>query len=310
MRAAGIALGALADALFADPRRFHPVAGYGQAAMRLERVLYADSRAAGAVYTAVAVGVPTAAVWILQRRASGGWTVVLTAATAWAALGGRSLLRAADGVDRPLEVGSLSRARFALRSLCARDAAELDGDELAKATVESLAENTSDAVVAPLWWVFAAGPAGIAAYRAVNTLDAMVGYKTSRYRNFGWASARLDDLANVVPARISAALAAVLAPVAGGSTAEGLRVWRRDGSRHPSPNAGQVESAFAGALGLRLGGSVNSYGDAEDSRPAMGDGKAPAREDIKRARKLSWAVGAAAAGLAVAGALMTRRRKR
>jgi adenosylcobinamide-phosphate synthase len=171
-----------------------------------------------------------------------------------------------------------------------------------------VAENTADAVVGALFWGAVAGPAGVAGYRAANTLDAMVGHRSERYAAFGWAAARLDDVLSWPGARLGAGLAALLAPVVGGSPAATLAVIRRDGAAHPSPNAGRIEAAFAGALGLRLGGPLAYAGRAE-VRPTLGDGRAPDRADIERAARLSTAVGAAAALLATAvRAAIARRR--
>jgi adenosylcobinamide-phosphate synthase len=201
-----------------------------------------------------------------------------------------------------LEDGDLPGARDRLSHLCARDATGLMANDLARASVESLAENTSDAVVAPLLWGAVAGVPGLLGYRALNTLDAMVGYRSGRYLRFGWASARLDDLANLVPARVAAALTVAAAPVVGGSCVEAWRVWRRDGSRHPSPNAGPVEAASAGALGVTIGGS-NVYGGLPEDRGTLGDGPAVVVADLGRAVRLSQAVGfgsiLVAAGVAV-----------
>src|SRR5258705_9627102 len=153
----------------------------------------------------------------------------------------------ADRLDR----GDLAAARAQLPNLCGRDPSTLDETELARATVESVAENTSDAVVAPLAWGALFGLPGLVGYRAVNTLDAMVGHRSPRYRDFGTVSARLDDLANLGPSRATAALTVALAPLAAGRRREALRIWLRDGRRHPSPNAGQCEAAVAGALDIR-----------------------------------------------------------
>jgi adenosylcobinamide-phosphate synthase len=223
----------------------------------------------------------------------------------------------------------LASARRLLPSLCGRDPAGLDATEMARAVIESVAENTCDAVVAPLLWGAVAGLPGLAAYRAVNTLDAMVGYRSPRYLRFGWASARLDDVANWVPARVTAVLTIACAlvntqmvPLPGTSAqdppAEGHRVpgpaaaaaraVLRDGARHPSPNAGRCEAAFAGALGLRLGGT-NVYGGVTEVRPGLGDGRAPEPDDIRRAIRLSQAVTAAATGLAVLIALCFRAKR-
>src|SRR3954452_4670412 len=156
-------------------------------------------------------------------------------------------------MQHSLAGGDLEAARAALPVLAGRDPRGLGQEELARATVESVAENTSDAAVAPLFWGAVAGVPGLLTYRAVNTLDAMVGHRSERYERFGWAAARLDDLANWVPARITAGLTALLAPVVEGSPRRALEVCWRDGGKHPSPNAGPVEAAFAGALGRTLG---------------------------------------------------------
>ncbi|MCW3013135.1 MAG: cobalamin biosynthesis protein, partial [Solirubrobacterales bacterium] len=165
---------------------------------------------------------------------------------------------------------------------------------LSRAALESVAENTSDAVVGALLWGAVAGPGGVMAYRAANTLDAMVGHRNARYADFGWAAARLDDALNWPAARLAAILTAVCAPVVGGAPATTFQTSVRDGSKHPSPNAGRVEAAFAGALGVRLGGQLTYAGVAE-LRPTLGDGDAPTAADVHRAARLSLAVGAAAA---------------
>ncbi|MCW2702764.1 MAG: cobalamin biosynthesis protein CobD [Blastococcus sp.] len=299
--AAGLALGALADLVLADPRRRHPVAGFGAAAAALERRLWRDSRPAGAGHT---LALTTAAVGLgaaLDRagRRHPAARVLLTAAATWTVLGGTSLGRAAETMHRALAAGDLPAARAALPALAGRDPSGLDEGELARATVESVAENTSDAAVAPLFWGAVAGVPGLLGYRAINTLDAMVGHRSPRYERFGWAAARADDVANWLPARLTAALTVVCAPLAGGSPAEALRTWRRDGAAHPSPNAGRCEAAMAGALGLRVGGR-NVYGSRVEDRPRLGSGRAPAASDIHRAVRLSRTVWIAAAVLAAA----------
>jgi len=166
--------------------------------------------------------------------------------------------------------------------------------------VESVAENTADAVVGTLFWGAAAGPGGAAAYRAANTLDAMIGHRSERYERFGWAAARIDDALGLPPARLAAALAAVLAPLVDGSPRRALATLLRDGAAHPSPNAGPLEAAFAGALGVRLGGPL-AYGGRIERRPFLGDGRTPAPIDIRRAVRLLNAIGLTAAlGLAAA----------
>ncbi len=275
------------------------MAAFGSAAARLENQAWADSRMRGVLFTA-ACTVPVAGAGLaLQQltRRSPATRAALAAAATWTVLGGASLASEASGVARAIEAGDLDSARRRLPALCGRDAADLDAAELARATVESLAENTSDAVVAPLLWGAACGLPGLLGYRAVNTLDAMVGHHSARYERFGWAAARLDDAANLLPARVTGLLAVILAPAVGGSTRHALRTMRRDGAAHPSPNGGRCEAAFAGALGVRLGG-MNTYQGRADRRGALGDGPPPGATDIVRAVRLSRLVGAAAAVLA------------
>jgi adenosylcobinamide-phosphate synthase len=212
------------------------------------------------------------------------------------ALGGRSLRREALNVSDLVARGELDEARVALRALCGRDAAKLDGDALCRATLESVAENTGDAVVGALLWGALAGPAGVVTYRAANTLDAMFGHRSERYLQFGWAAAKLDDVMSWPAARMTAVLACMTAPLIGGSPREAAATARRDGGAHPSPNSGRAEAAFAGALGVTLGGPL-AYNGSIESRPQLGDGKAPTVEDVHRAARLSLAVGIAAAAL-------------
>jgi adenosylcobinamide-phosphate synthase len=305
--AAGLALGVVADLLLADPRRGHPVAGFGSAAAALERRLWRDARAAGAAYAAVCVGTATALGTAGARLTAGRplARAALTGAVTWAVLGGTSLGRAAGTMEQHLAAGDLAAARAHLSSLAGRDPSTLGEAELVRATVESVAENTSDAAVAPLFWGAVAGLPGLLAYRAANTLDAMVGYRSPRYARFGWAAARLDDVLNWVPARMTAALTVLTAPLAGGSPAGAWRAWQRDGAAHPSPNAGRCEAALAGALGLRLGGR-NVYGTRVEERPTLGAGQPPVRGDISRAVRLSRAVWTTAAALAALSRLARR----
>ena len=263
--------------------------------------MWADSKARGVAYVALCAGAVTGLGVIAQTatRRRPFARFALTAVCTWAVLGGRGL--AAEGAEmaRLLDAGEVPEARERLSHLCARDATTLDTAELTRAATESVAENTSDAVVAPLLWGAVAGIPGLLGYRALNTLDAMVGYRSPRYRKFGWASARADDGVNLVPSRIGAVLTAACAPLAGGYARSAWGVWRRDGSLHPSPNAGQVEAAFAGALEIRLGG-VNSYGGEVERRARLGEGRDPEPVDLRRAVRLSRLVGAAALAVAVA----------
>jgi len=310
-RALGLLAGYVADRIWGDPSHGHPVAGFGALASRVERHLYADDRRAGAAFTATLVGGAALGGIAVERAAERRPVLrfLATAATTWAVLGGRSLEAEAIAVRDQLAAGDLAAARRRLTHLVGRDTDELDESGIARAVIESVAENTSDAVVAPLLAGAAAGIPGLVAYRAANTLDAMVGHRTERYARFGWASAHLDDVLNWAPARVGAAFVVGLAPTVGGDPASARRIWRRDASAHPSPNAGQIEAAFAGALDVQLGG-VNQYGGQIEDRHTLGDGRPARLGDIEAATHLSLLVGAASAVAAVAAAgLLTRRRR-
>jgi adenosylcobinamide-phosphate synthase len=301
-RVVGVLVGCLADLVFADPRAGHPVALFGAAATAVQRLTYRDTRHAGAVHVAILVGAVSLFGTVLQRHARGYGplgSAVATAAATWVALGGTSLARLGSTMGELLTSGDLDGARRLLPSLCGRDPALLDAAGLTRATVESIAENTSDAQVAPLLWAVAGGVPGVLGYRAINTLDAMIGHRSPRYVRFGWAAAKLDDAANYAAARVTAALAAVCAPIVGGSPSGAVIAWRRDAGRHPSPNAGVVEAAFAGALGVQLGGPTQYHYELQ-IRPALGAGPPPTVTDLRRAVRLSRAVQAAAA-LALVG---------
>ena len=310
-RPGGLLLGAAADAVLGDPARGHPVAGFGAVATALERRWHRDARLAGVAYAAVLVGSTVGLGAAVERAAAARPLVhtLLTAAATWAVLGGTSLTRHGSALAGELDAGDLPAARDRLPSLCGRDPAALDTAGLARAGTESMAENTSDAVVAPVLWGALAGVPGLLGYRAVNTLDAMVGHRSPRHLRFGWAAARLDDLANLVPARVAAALFAGLAPVVGGSPGQAVAAWRRDAMAHPSPNAGPVEAAVAGALGVTLGGrTVYPYG--VDERPRLGTGAVPTAGDLRRAVRLSRAVQVAAVVAGATAALMGPRARR
>ncbi|WP_318207113.1 cobalamin biosynthesis protein [Streptomyces sp. SJL17-1] len=281
----GAAAGLAVDLLVGDPRRGHPVAAFGRAAAAVENRLHHDHRGWGALHTAVCAG-STVALGALAARAvrnRPAAAVALTAASVWAVVGGTTLGREARAIGGALAAGDLDVARERLPHLCGRDPQSLDGPAMARAVVESVAENTSDAVVGALFWGAVAGVPGLVGFRAVNTLDAMVGHKSPRHRRFGWASARLDDVAGWPGARLTA----VLATVAGGNPRGALNAWRADAAKHPSPNAGPVEASFAGALGVRLGGTL-SYAGRVEHRPVLnGTGRAVEVADIDRAVRLS-----------------------
>ena len=273
-RAAGAAVGLLLDRMFGEPpTRVHPIVAFGSAMVRVEERLYRDDRATGLAYASVAAGV----------GAGVGSALRSTAAATFVAVAGRQLAEEATGVGTALLRGDLDTARARLPALVGRDVAAMDEKEAARAVVESVAENTVDAIVAPALWAAFAGAPGALAYRAVNTVDAMVGHRSARYERFGWASARADDFAAWLPARATALLVGAVRPR---RAAEVWRVARRDAGAHPSPNAGVAEAAFAAALGLRLGGE-NRYGDRVELRPTLGDGRPAEPTDIAHAVRLS-----------------------
>ncbi|MCV7254611.1 cobalamin biosynthesis protein [Mycobacterium hackensackense] len=305
-RAAGLAAGYLADLCWADPQRGHPVAAFGAAAAALEKHTYADRRSAGVVHTAVLLGA-LGAVGVAAERAAArrgpAWTFAITAVSTWAVLGGTSLARTGAQMADRLGDDDLARARALLPSLCGRDPAALDADGLARAALESVAENTSDAQVAPILWGAVAGVPGLLVYRGANTLDAMIGHHSPRYERFGWAAARFDDAMNYLGARATGLCVVAVS----GAPAAAWRAWRRDAGKHPSPNAGVAEASFAGALRVQLGGPTQ-YAHRLEMRPTLGDGPAPQARDLRRAVRLSRAVQALATVAAVSVASRIGRR--
>lgn len=306
----GATAGLVVDRLVGDPRRGHPVAAFGRATGAVERLLWRDHRGRGALHTAVCAGGAVAVGALASRavRRSPAASVALTAAATWAVIGGTTLGREARLVGDALARGDVEAARTRLPHLCGRDPQSLDEQQIARAVVESVAENTSDAVVGALVWGAVAGVPGLVGFRAVNTLDAMVGHKSPRHRRYGWASARLDDVAGWPGARLTAALAAVAGPDPRGA----VRAWRADAAKHPSPNAGPVEASFAGALGVRLGGTL-SYGGRVEHRPVLNWAGRPVEfGDIGRAVRLSRRIGvltlATCAGARLAWGAMRGRR--
>jgi adenosylcobinamide-phosphate synthase len=288
-----VVVGLALDAAFGEPpTRWHPVAWFGRAARRLERRTYRPTVAAGAVHWSVAV-VGAGVVGVALQRLVGRRTS--TALAAGVAVAGRMLTAEAAAVADRLEADDLDGARVQVARIVGRDVATADESDIARAAVETVAENSVDAVVASLWWGWLAGAPGVLVHRAVNTLDAMIGHRDDRYRAFGRVAARADDVANWMPARVTAAAIMVVRPAEAGTIAATIR---RDASRHPSPNGGVAEAAVAGALGVRLGG-VNRYGGVWDDRGVLGDGPAPTAGDIRRAIRLVQQAGAVVAGAIV-----------
>jgi adenosylcobinamide-phosphate synthase len=296
------AVGIVADEILGEPPSpLHPVRLFGLGMDSVERVAYRDRRWAGVAHAASGAGAGVVA----------GTVVGSTAAATYLAVAGRALRDVATSIGDALGTSNLERARALLPSLVGRDVTSLDASAMVRAVVESVAENTVDAVVAPAFWAAVAGAPGVLGYRAVNTMDAMVGYRSDRYLRYGWASARLDDAATFVPARLTAILVAVVRPRRAGAV---WRCVRTQAPLHPSPNAGVAEAAFAAALDVRLGG-VNRYGGRIERRVALGTGRAVEPGDIGRAVELSEDVSAALAvtlgvvglGAAMVGALGRRR---
>lgn len=303
--------GALAlDLVLGDPVWLpHPVRGLGRLITWLEGRLYPQERhpgrerGRGVVLTVTVVGgtlVTTTALLWLARHLLPGLEVWLTAYFVYTSVAIRDLGRAAAVVHWPLRQGNLQEARQQLQLIVSRDTGHLPEEEIARATVETVAENTVDAVIAPLFYAFLGGAPLAMAYRAANTLDAMVGYKNERYRDFGRAAARLDDAANFFPARIGGVVMLGTAAILGYDWRRAWHTWRGEAFRHPSPNAGIPEAVMAGALGVRLGGT-NFYCGRPEERPVIGAKLAPAQgEHIGLAVRVMYAAGLLFCGLAAA----------
>lgn len=285
-RALAVAAGLAAARLTPEPDDlFHPVAAFGRLMAGVEQRLWRDDRRAGVAYAAIGTAVGSTTGLVLRRVAP---ATALTVA-------GRQLRLVAHDIATSCEAGDVDGARARLPALVGRDPSDLDVSGISAAVVESLAENSVDAVVAPAVWALLGGAPGALAYRAVNTMDAMVGHHTPRYERFGWAAARLDDAANYVPARLFVALVAVTERTRAAAIA---RAVLRDGPGHPSPNAGVAEAAVAAAIGRRLGGPL-SYAGRIEHRPHLGSGPRPGPADIRRAIRITDR-----AELALIGALL------
>ena len=269
------------DLVLGDPRALpHPVVAIGRMISFLENPLchlFKNARLAGVVLLVTTVGVTYAAAALLLKAAyaiapDAGFVAGLY--IGWVSLAARSLHAESGKVAKALERGDIEGARLALSYIVGRETAQLDEPEIVRGAVETVAENTGDGVIAPLFYLMLGGPPLAIAYKAVNTLDSMVGYKNERYLQFGWASARFDDLANYLPARLTGLLMVVAAPICAMSGSGAWRIMRRDCRNHTSPNSGFPEAAAAGALGVRLGG-VNRYFGNLVEKPTIGDPSVP-----------------------------------
>ncbi|WP_423228000.1 adenosylcobinamide-phosphate synthase CbiB [Phytopseudomonas dryadis] len=277
---AGVAL----DAALGEPRRWHPLVGFGRLAARLEQRFNPSGggwRSHGVSAWCLAVLPLTLLTGLLAQLPWIGWLVQIIAL--YAALGLRSLDQHARPVAQALRLGDLPEARARVGHMVSRNTAGLDATGVARAGTESVLENGSDAVFAALFWFLLVGAPGVVLYRLSNTLDAMWGYRNERFERFGWAAAKIDDVLNYVPARLVALTYALL-----GRTWLALRCWRRQAPQWDSPNAGPVMAAGAGSLGISLGGAAVYHGELHQ-RPLLGEGPAPKARDIERAMNRVWA---------------------
>lgn len=282
----------------------HPVTWLGAAISWLETRLNTGARgrqlAGGALTVLLLVALAALPALALQMALPQGWPgLALGAPLAWPLIALRAMHAHVAAVARPLQAGDLAGARQAVSMIVGRDPAQLDAPAVARAATESLAENTSDGIIAPLFWGVLLGLPGIAAYKAINTMDSMIGHRNARYEAFGKTAARLDDVVNWLPARLTGLLFAL----ASGRTGQALRVMWRDAPKHRSPNAGWPEGAMAGALGVRLSGP-RTYGETVAREPWLNPGAPdPEPRDLSRAlalyRRAMVLCGLALAGLAL-----------
>ena len=265
------------DAMLGEARRWHPLVGFGRLVSAVERRLYQQSRIAG-VLALVIVVLPFVlfATWLQSTSLA----PLFTAALLYVAIGWKSLSEHALPIAEALQADDIGSARTQLSRIVSRDTADIDEQGISRATVESVLENGCDAVFGAVFWALLLGAPGVVLYRLVNTLDAMWGYKNERYLQFGWAAARLDDLLNFIPARLTA-----LSYALAGNLMSALRCWRQQGYSWKSPNAGPVMAAGAGSLGVLLGGSASYHGTMQ-ARPDLGVARAPDAFDIKRSLQL------------------------
>lgn len=284
--AGAVLLALLLDGWLGEPRRWHPLAGFGLAAQTTERWLHPGKRKTGrwagrlrgtlALLPLVVLPATLLALW-LPKGAIGFLPAVLLL---YFSIGARSLTEHGQAVVTAWQTSGITAARQRVGMMVSRDTQGLDERETATATLESILENGCDAVFAPLFWFLVAGAPGAVVYRLVNTLDAMWGYKTPRYRHFGWAAARCDDLLNAAPARLTALTYALL-----GKTRTALRCWRQQAPSWKSHNAGTVMAAGAGTLAVQLGGAAHYHGTLTQ-RPPLGLGRPPTLADIATALRL------------------------
>ncbi|MBR3241444.1 MAG: cobalamin biosynthesis protein CobD [Parasporobacterium sp.] len=295
----------LLDLLVGDPfGMIHPVVGIGKLISFTEKTLrrvipmreekdadQKNKRKAGIILVVVVCVVTTGlSILIMWLAGLVGWVLqaIVAFIMCWQMLAGKSLAKAADGVYRALRTGTIDDARYAVSMIVGRDTQSLDETGVIKATVETVAENTSDGVIAPMMFFLILGIPGMYFYKAVNTMDSMVGYKNDKYRYFGTAAAKLDDVLNFVPARVSGVCMVLAAFVCRFDGVGAWRIFLRDRKKHASPNSAQTESACAGALNIQLAGNAIYFGELH-KKPFIGDPIRPIEAaDIKRAVKLMY----------------------
>ena len=271
-------LGLLLDRLLGEPPHHHPLVGFGRYASAIERLFrrLGANRGIGLLAWSAAI-LPWVALAGSLRESNIWLGLLLDVGLLYFAIGSRSLAEHARAVAAPLIAGDLPGARQRLSWIVSRDTSQLDESGVAKATVESVLENGNDAIFGALLWFALLGGPGALMFRLANTLDARWGYRNERYLRFGWAAARIDDVLNYIPARLTALSYALL-----GNTADALRCWRTQAPAWDSPNAGPVMAAGAGTLGVSLGGPAIYHGQLED-RPRLGTGEAARATDIDKA---------------------------
>jgi len=284
-----IALGL--DYWLGEPKRLHPLVGFGSFADGLEKWLNSAQgllakqndtllKCKGILALTLAIGPLGFAAYSIEQTfvANDFLSTLLAGVVLYVAIGWRSLIEHAKAISIPLYKGDLTTAQVAVSRIVSRDTQDLNEQEIAKAATESVLENGADALFAALFWFIVAGIPGVVIYRLSNTLDAMWGYKNSRFLHFGWAAARFDDLLNFIPARLTA-LAYTLCGSMNGQTQNAWQSWRQQAGTWKSPNAGPVMAAGAGAIGVELGGSANYHGQNQH-RPVLGSGSAPMAASI------------------------------
>lgn len=292
--ALALLLGYGLDLLLGDPAwLYHPVCLIGRYISFCEKSLRArggNLRRSAIALTVSTVILTMAAAALLLALISPLGRVPRLAAMAildWMGLAVKSLVQEARGVGRALDEGGVSAGRRQVARIVGRDTQSLSGEEIVKATVETVAENTTDGIVSPMLFAFLGGPVLLWGFKAASTLDSMVGYLDPKYRDIGWSSARLDDVLNYLPARLTALLLCAAAPFCGLDAGNALRIVLRDHKNHKSPNCAWSEAAAAGALHIQLGGTHAYFGKAV-VKPTIGDADRPAENaDIERACRLA-----------------------